>query len=128
MDRSATIVARNPHTNELVRHGLAHVDAGERDAILLAEALAADQIVIDENRGRREAERRGLHFTGTLSVLAAGSGHGLVDLRIAVDRLRQRVSTFRLISWTDQLAGGKKGRTLTNRPLRRNRLCCIKSL
>lgn len=68
---------------------LAHLDAGERDAILLAEELGADQIIIDESRGRREAQRRQLPFTGTLGVLAAGAEQGLLDLRSAVDRLRQ---------------------------------------
>jgi predicted nucleic acid-binding protein len=68
---------------------LAHLDAGERDAILLAEELRADQIIIDEIRGRREAKRRQLPFTGTLGVLAAAAGSGLLDLRSAVDRLRQ---------------------------------------
>jgi predicted nucleic acid-binding protein len=68
---------------------LDQLDAGERDAILLAEELNADQIIIDESRGRREAQRRGLAFTGTLGVLAAGAQRGLIDLRSAVDRLRQ---------------------------------------
>jgi predicted nucleic acid-binding protein len=68
---------------------LARLDAGERDAILLAEELGADQIIIDEIRGRREAQRRHIPFTGTLGVLAAGAEQGLLDLRSAVDRLRQ---------------------------------------
>lgn len=68
---------------------LARLDAGERDAILVAEELGADEIIIDEIRGRREAHRRHIPFTGTLGVLAAGAEQGLLDLRKAVDRLRQ---------------------------------------
>ncbi len=67
---------------------LLRLDAGERDAILLAEELAAE-IIIDEIRGRREAQRRRIPFTGTLGVLVAGAELGLLDLRNAVDRLRQ---------------------------------------
>jgi predicted nucleic acid-binding protein len=69
--------------------GLLRLDAGERDAILLAEELGADQIIIDEIRGRWEAKRRRLPFTGTLGVLSAGAEQGLLDIRAAVDRLRQ---------------------------------------
>jgi predicted nucleic acid-binding protein len=68
---------------------LAHLDAGERDAILLAEELGADQIIIDEIRGRREAKRKQLAYIGTLGVLAAGADRGLLDLRSAVNHLRQ---------------------------------------
>ena len=68
---------------------LFHLDPGERDAILLAEELHADQVIIDESRGRREARRRNLSFTGTLGVLQAGAKQGLLDLKIAAGRLRQ---------------------------------------
>lgn len=68
---------------------LTHLDAGERDAILLAEELHADQLIIDESRGRREARRRQLPFTGTLGILQAGAKQGLLDLKSAVNRLQQ---------------------------------------
>lgn len=76
---------------------LAHLDAGERDAILPTEEVGADQIVIDEIRGRRAAKRRQIVYTGTLGVLAAAANQGLLDLRSAVDRLLQTLGrTF----WT----------------------------
>ena len=85
---------------------LAGLDAGERDAILLAEEFNADQIIVDEMRGRREAQRRNIPYTGTLGVLAAGAERGLLDLRNAVDRLRQ--TTFRISTEIlDRLMEGK---------------------
>ena len=66
-----------------------HLDPGERDAILLAEELQADQIIIDETRGRQEAKRRHLSITGTLGILQAGAQLGLLDLKVAVARLRR---------------------------------------
>ncbi len=66
-----------------------HLHAGERDAISLALKIQADALLIDERRGREEAEKRGLKVIGTLGVIAAAHERGLLDLADALDRLRQ---------------------------------------
>lgn len=65
------------------------LDAGETAAILLAEALGAEALVIDERRGRAVATARGLAVIGTLGVLAGAKRAGAVD-RVAplVEELR----------------------------------------
>lgn len=68
---------------------LAKLDTGEREAIALAEELSADQLIVDELLGRREAERRSLPVIGTVGVLREAAEMGLLDLRSAFDRLRQ---------------------------------------
>lgn len=50
---------------------LCMLDAGERDAIQLAIELHAQEILIDESKGRREAQSRGFSVVGTLGVLIA---------------------------------------------------------
>jgi len=45
------------------------LDPGERDAILLAEELNADELIVDDRQGRHEAQRRGIPVMGTLGVL-----------------------------------------------------------
>ena len=47
---------------------LAWLNAGEREAIRLAAALAADALIIDEPAGRKAAQRRGIRVIGTLRV------------------------------------------------------------
>ena len=69
--------------------GLSRLHAGERDAILLAVAVNAEAVLIDERHGRQEAEARGLKVIGTLGALAAAHERGLVDLLAAIDSLRQ---------------------------------------
>jgi predicted nucleic acid-binding protein len=68
---------------------LAKLDAGERDAIALAEELSADQLIVDELLGRREAERRSLPVIGTIGVLREAAEMSLLDLRSTFERLRQ---------------------------------------
>jgi predicted nucleic acid-binding protein len=66
---------------------LATLDAGERDAIMLAGELGADQLIVDDRQGRHEAEKRGIPVMGTLGVLREAAILVLLDLRTAVKRL-----------------------------------------
>ena len=52
---------------------------GERQAILLAEALRADVLLIDERIGRTIALSRNLPLSGTLGVLERADAMGLVS-------------------------------------------------
>jgi uncharacterized protein len=45
------------------------LDRGETAAILVAESLHADLLLIDERAGRKAAQERGLRVRGTLGVL-----------------------------------------------------------
>lgn len=67
---------------------LAKLDPGERDAIQLAGELGADQLIVDDREGRREAEKRGIAVMGTLGVLQEAATLRLLDLRLAVKRLQ----------------------------------------
>ena len=67
---------------------LAKLDAGERDAITLATELQADQLIVDDREGRREAERRGIPAIGTLGVLREAATLKLLNIQVAVERLQ----------------------------------------
>ena len=69
--------------------GLTRLHAGERDVISLALIVDADAVLLDERRGRQEAENRGLKPIGTLGVLVAAHKRGLIDLSATIDALRQ---------------------------------------
>ncbi len=66
---------------------------GELEAVLLAEEIGADLLLMDERTGRREASRRNLFVTGTLGILSAAADRGLVDREEAIQRLTE--TTFR---------------------------------
>jgi predicted nucleic acid-binding protein len=73
---------------------LADLDAGEREALLLALELSADLVLMDDREGTEEARRLGLAVTGTLGILDRGAERGLIDLAPAIARLRQ--TNFRI--------------------------------
>jgi len=73
---------------------LLKLDAGKRDAIALAEELNAQLLIVDELKGRRIAEERGLAVVGTIGVLRDAASLGLIDIKSALDRLSR--TTFHL--------------------------------
>ncbi|MGB7845844.1 MAG: DUF3368 domain-containing protein [Candidatus Acidiferrum sp.] len=67
---------------------LANLDPGERDAIMLATELRADQLIVDDREGRKRAQERRIPVIGTLGVLKEAASLGLLDLRVSVERLQ----------------------------------------
>lgn len=63
------------------------LDIGETEAISLALSLKADMLLIDDLKGRRRANDRGLTTVGTLTVLRTAAERQLVDLKTSFDRL-----------------------------------------
>lgn len=54
----------------------------------LATELNADQLIVDDREGQREAERRGIPVIGTLGVLRESATLKLLDIRVAAERLQ----------------------------------------
>lgn len=65
------------------------LDSGERAAIVLAESLRADLLLIDDRAGAILAQRRGLATTGTLGVLDLASKSGFLQLQEVFERLQK---------------------------------------
>jgi predicted nucleic acid-binding protein len=76
------------------------VDRGEAEAIALAEELHADHLLIDERKGRRLAQQRGVPVVGLLGVVLMAKRAGLIaSARILLNRLEQEAGVY----WTDDL-------------------------
>ena len=55
------------------------LDPGEAEAIVLALEMKAEQVLIDERRGRMIAARLNLHYTGILGVLVEAKSQGFIS-------------------------------------------------
>ncbi len=65
------------------------VDAGELEAICLAQEIHAAAILMDDRAGRNAAIRCGLSVVGTVGLLEQSAVRGLIELPSALARLRQ---------------------------------------
>jgi predicted nucleic acid-binding protein len=65
------------------------LDSGERAAIVLAESIQAELLLIDERAGASLAQQRGLAVTGTLGILDLASRSGLLTLQDVFWRLQK---------------------------------------
>ncbi|MFM5902124.1 MAG: DUF3368 domain-containing protein [Dolichospermum sp.] len=55
------------------------LDPGEAEAIVLALEMKAEQVLIDERRGRIIAAKLNLHYTGILGVLVEAKSQGFIS-------------------------------------------------
>jgi predicted nucleic acid-binding protein len=86
-----------------------NLQAGEQGAILLAQSLGPDLILLDEKSARIVAAAHGLRVSGTLGILVAAASRGLVQLGPAIDQLTRtnfRYSPALLKSVLDGFAKG----------------------
>jgi predicted nucleic acid-binding protein len=82
-----TLTAQDRLSVSLLREEL---DAGESEAIVLAQELQADYVLIDEAIARRKTRLIGLDMTGTLGVLLMAKEAGLIAaVKPLLDALRQ---------------------------------------
>lgn len=73
-------------TRRLLRRAF---DAGEADALALADQIEADLVLLDESAARQRAKSLGLQKTGTVGALLRAKQEGLIDqLRSELDNLR----------------------------------------
>jgi predicted nucleic acid-binding protein len=71
---------------------LDHLDLGEAEAIVLAQELGADLLLMDELDGRQAAAERGLRLISVLGLLSRAKHEGRIDaVRPLVQRLRDEM-------------------------------------
>ena len=74
---------------------LATLEAGEQEAIVLAQELHANILLVDDGKARDLAIQQGLRVMGTVGVLEQAAAKGIVDLPEVFARLL--TTNFRIL-------------------------------
>lgn len=74
-----------------VRYLLGELDLGEAEALVLADEMHADWVLLDESRARHTADVLGLPYVGTVGLLLLAKRRGYIaELRPLLDELRTK--------------------------------------
>jgi predicted nucleic acid-binding protein len=65
------------------------VDAGELEAICLAQEIHADAVLMDDRAGRNAAIQCGLAVVGTIGLLEQAAARSLIELPAVLAHLRE---------------------------------------
>lgn len=67
------------------------LDDGESEAIILADELKSDVLIMDERKGRKVAEKLGIKITGTVGVLLQSYSENMIssdEIKTYLDQLK----------------------------------------